>query len=120
MLVAKLGISELWICSEIFFRVFHNQKGQDVHEDYVSGFSKKILWDKLDILGPKMTHCHGAGFFIPPLTYFKIQRYSQNGPRFYDVYPRNNAPKIKDGANVINLHEYKSRSSLDNFVWKKW
>ena len=28
--------------------------------------------------------------------------------RFNGVYSRNNLPKIKDGANVINLDEYKS------------
>ena len=32
----------------------------------------------------------------------------QNKPKFNSVYPRNNSPKVKDGAYVINLHEYKS------------
>ena len=48
-----------------------------------------------------------------PLTNFEIQKYyqndaqlsSKNEPKFNS---RNNLPKIKDGAYVINLDEYKS------------
>ena len=50
------------------------------------------------------------GFLIPthPLTNFEIQKYYENGPRFNGVFSRNNLPKkIKDGAYVINLDEYK-------------
>ena len=43
-----------------------------------------------------------------PLTNFEIQNYCQNKPKFNGVYSRNNLPKIKDGAYVINLDEYKS------------
>ena len=42
------------------------------------------------------------------LTNFRIQKYYQNKPKFNDVYSRNNLPKIKNGAYVINLDEYKS------------
>ena len=38
----------------------------------------------------------------------EIQKYHQNEPKFNDVYSINNLPKINDGANVINLDEYKS------------
>ena len=38
-----------------------------------------------------------------PLTNFEIQQYE---PRFNAVYSRDNLPKIKDGAYVINLDEY--------------
>ena len=41
-----------------------------------------------------------------PLTNFEIQKYYENGPRFNGVYSRDNLPKIKDGAYVINLDEY--------------
>ena len=41
-----------------------------------------------------------------PLTNFEIQKYHQNEPRFNGVYSRDNLPKIKDGAYVINLDEY--------------
>ena len=41
-----------------------------------------------------------------PLTNFKIQKYYQNEPRFNGVYSRDNLPKIKDGAYIINLDEY--------------
>ena len=41
-----------------------------------------------------------------PLTNFEIQTHYQNEPRFNAVYSRNNLPKIKDGAYVINLDDY--------------
>ena len=41
-----------------------------------------------------------------PLTNFEIQKYYQHEPRFNGVYSRDNLPKIKDGAYVINLDEY--------------
>ena len=40
------------------------------------------------------------------LTNFEIQKYYQNKPEFNGVYSRDNLPKIKDGAYVINLDEY--------------
>ena len=43
-----------------------------------------------------------------PLTNFEIQTYYQKEPKFHGVYSRNNLPKIKDGAYVINLDEYES------------
>ena len=43
-----------------------------------------------------------------PLTNFELQKFYQNEPKFNGVYSRNNLPKIKDGAYVINLDEYKS------------
>ena len=47
---------------------------------------------------------------MPPhtLTNFEIRRYYENGPKFNGVYSRNNLPKIKDGAYVINLDEFRS------------
>ena len=38
-----------------------------------------------------------------PLTNLEIQKYYQNESRFNGVYSRNNLPKLKDGAYVINL-----------------
>ena len=44
---------------------------------------------------------------MPPhfLTNFEIQKCYQNEPRFNSVYSRDNLPKTKDGAYVINLDE---------------
>ena len=42
------------------------------------------------------------------LTNFETHKYYQNEPKFNVVYSRNNLFKIKDGAYVINLAEYKS------------
>ena len=42
-----------------------------------------------------------------PLTSFQIQRYYQNEPKFNGVYSRNDLPKVKDGAYVITLDEFK-------------
>ena len=41
-----------------------------------------------------------------PLTNFEIQKYYQNQKRSNCVYSRDNLPKIKDGAYVINIDEY--------------
>ena len=42
-----------------------------------------------------------------PSTNFEIKEYYENEPRFNGVYSRDNLPKtIKNGAYVINLHEY--------------
>ena len=47
-------------------------------------------------------------FLMPPhpLTNFEIEKHYQNEPEFNGVYSRNNLPKKKDGAYVINLDEY--------------
>ena len=41
-----------------------------------------------------------------PLTNFEIQKFYQNEPRFNGVFPRDNLPKIKERAYIINLDEY--------------
>ena len=46
-----------------------------------------------------------------PLTNFEIQKY-QIKLRFHGVYKRNNLPKIKDGAYVINTGEYESMEHI--------
>ena len=43
-----------------------------------------------------------------PLSYFEIRKYYQKEPKFNGAYSRNNLPKIKDRAYIINLDEYKS------------
>ena len=49
-------------------------------------------------------------FLVPPhpLTNIEIQKYYKNESRFNGVFSRNNVfKKIKDGAYIINLDEYK-------------
>ena len=46
-----------------------------------------------------------------PLTSFEIQKYYQNEPKFNGVYSRNNLPRIKDEAYVINLDGFKSKGT---------
>ena len=47
-----------------------------------------------------------------PPTNFEINEYDENDPRFNGVYSRDNLPKtIKNGAYVINLHEYQNIDS---------
>ena len=41
-----------------------------------------------------------------PLTNFEIQKNYQNEPIFSGVYYRDNLPKIKNGAYIVNLDEY--------------
>ena len=41
-----------------------------------------------------------------PFTNFERQTYYQNQPRFNGICSRDNLPKIKDRAYVINLDEY--------------
>ena len=43
-----------------------------------------------------------------PLTNFEIQKYYQSKPKFNGVHLRKKLSKTKDGAYVINLHEYES------------
>ena len=38
---------------------------------------------------------------------FEIQVYDRRQPKFSDVYLRNDLLKIKDGAYIININEYK-------------
>ena len=45
---------------------------------------------------------------LHPLNNFQIQRYYQNESKFNGVYARNNLSKIKYGAYITNLDEYKS------------
>ena len=43
-----------------------------------------------------------------PLTNLEIQKYYGNKPKFNSVCSRNNIPKIRDEAYIINLNGYES------------
>ena len=47
-----------------------------------------------------------------PLIKIKILKRYQNETKFNDVYSRNNLPKTKDGAYVINFDKFKSIGNL--------
>ena len=54
------------------------------------------------------------------MTNIEISEYYKNEPRFNDVYSRNNLPnKIKKGAYVINLDEYKNTGTYWVFLFVK-
>ena len=59
------------------------------------------------------------GFLIPPhpLTNFEIEKYYQNEPRFNGVSSRDNLPKIKDGACILNLTEYSDIGTHWDSLW---
>ena len=44
-----------------------------------------------------------------PLSNFEIQKFYQNESRFNGVFSRDNLPKIKDRAYIINLDEYSDK-----------
>ena len=69
-------------------------------------YQKNKVEDLIDLV---MTLKSKYGILMPPhpLTYFQIQKYYQNKPRFNGIYSRDNLPnKTMDGAYVINLDEY--------------
>ena len=41
-----------------------------------------------------------------------MKKYYENEPKFNGVYSRDNLSKIKDGAYILNLHEYESVETL--------
>ena len=47
-----------------------------------------------------------------------MKKYYQNKPKFNGVYSRNNLSRIKDGAYMINFHEYESiRTNAENITY---
>ena len=52
-----------------------------------------------------------------PLTNFEIQKYYKNELRFNGVYSRDNLPKIKDGAYIINLDEHYDIGTHCTALW---
>ena len=54
-----------------------------------------------------------------PLTNFEIQKYCQNEPKFNGVFLRDNLPRIRDWAYIINLEYSDIGTHLDCFVCTK-
>ena len=54
--------SQLWIGSKNFLKILHNERGSQVHGNYINGFStKKSCLGQRDYLGTKMVHPHNTG-----------------------------------------------------------
>ena len=47
----------------------------------------------------------------PSLSNIEINKYFNYGPKFNGVFLRNNLPRTKEGAYVINLHDKKSKAT---------
>ena len=58
--------------SKEFSNNFHNERGQELHENHINGFSEKNL-GQLGILGLKMAYLHNSG---PALMIF-LQKFAQ-------------------------------------------
>ena len=43
--------------------LFHNERVQEAHRNYINGFSKKIIWGKWATLDPKMMYGHNSKDF---------------------------------------------------------
>ena len=69
----------------------------------VASLLGNLLTSKRTIKAGKGTVTAGQDFQCRLIPNFEIQKYYQNEPKFNGVYSRNNLPKIKDGAYVINL-----------------
>ena len=52
-----------------------------------------------------------------PFNEFWNTNYYQNEPKFNDVFSRDNIPKIKDGAYIINLDEYSDTGTHWVALW---
>ena len=49
----------------IFLKMYNNEKGQQVHKNYINGFSEKILvCPKWGVMGPKMKYSYNSGFAL--------------------------------------------------------
>ena len=59
------------------------------------------------LLGTLRASLSGNIFLMLPHP-LRYKNYHQNKPKLYGVYSRNNLSKIKDGAYVINLDDFKS------------
>ena len=70
---------------------------------------RKMLARKRVIRTSKWGNKHSwAGVLMPPHLFWDIKILYSGKPIFNGVYSRNNLPKIKDEAYVINLDKYKS------------
>ena len=70
---------------------------------------RKMLARKRVIRTSKSGNKHSwSGVLMPPHLFWDINILYQIKPIFNGVYSRNNLPKIKDEAYVINLDKYKS------------
>ena len=70
---------KLWICSNYFFKISHNERGQEVRKNYVVFSEKLFIGEKWAVLDPKMLHDHNSlsiqRFFYNIFTVKEAKRY---------------------------------------------
>ena len=60
-----------------FIEILHNERGQEVHENYIKGFCEnyvKGFCEKNVILAPKMMHPHNSGSTLRIFFKFRIMK----------------------------------------------
>ena len=65
--------------SKEFSNNFHNERGQELHENHINGFSEKNL-GQLGILGLKMAYLHNSG---PALMIFYKNLHNETGQEIH-------------------------------------
>ena len=53
--------SKLWNPTKDFLRIFYNETGQEVHENYINGFHERNSYSRQMDIGPKIMHSHNCG-----------------------------------------------------------
>ena len=70
---------------------------------------RNLLIGRVTIIAGEETIRSGENFYVvPSFIQFWNTKDLQKNAKFYVVYSRNNLPKVKGGAYIINLDEYES------------
>ena len=96
---------KLWICSNYFFKISHNERGQEVCKNYVVFSEKLFIGGKWVVLDPKMLHDHNS---------VSIQRF------FYNIFTVKEAKRY---IKIILMVFQKKKSSFrvtGSFCAQKW
>ena len=72
-------------------KLFHNERVQEVHENYINGFSEKVLQGKWTIFGLKLMHGHNSGFTLRIFKKFCTIKEVKKPPSFKAIETRHDA-----------------------------